>query len=72
MLRGCSVFQRLDLNGDGVVGFEDFLELSRDFGLQDDQIRNTDLNGDGVVSFEDFLLLAAYFGEEGPLTVVRG
>ena len=63
---------RRHVNGDGVVGFADFLELSPDFGLEDDQIRDTDLNGDGVVSFEDFPLLSARFGEAGQPTVICG
>lgn len=53
-----------DLNGDGQVGFADFLILSDAFGDSVPQFgnRGADINGNGIVGFEDFLILSANYG----------
>ena len=50
-----------DLNGDGSVGFDDFLVLANNFGNEAERTEG-DLNGDGVVGFDDFLTLSSNFG----------
>ena len=52
-----------DINGDGVVGFADFLQLSAEFG-QDVPFfsSRSDIDGDGKVAFSDFLILSRNFG----------
>lgn len=54
---------RADLDGDGTVGFTDFLMLSADFGREDEELAS-DLNMDGEVDFDDYLLLAGAFGRD--------
>ena len=49
-----------DLNGDGVVGFDDFLTLSQNFGTPGNYSTG-DLDVDGAVEFSDFLLFAQNF-----------
>jgi hypothetical protein len=49
-----------DFNGDGSVGFPDFLAFASAFGKEDAQF---DLTGDGQVGFPDFLVFAANFGK---------
>lgn len=51
-----------DVNGDGIVGFQDFLDLARNFGAKDATLQQGDVNGDGKVGFQDFLDLAGNFG----------
>lgn len=51
-----------DIDGDGLVGFSDFLVLSTNFGQSVDVGSNGDLDENGLVEFADFLLLAAAFG----------
>lgn len=51
-----------DLNLDGKVDFEDFLQLSAEYGKQDAGWSDGDSNCDGVVDFEDFLAVSANFG----------
>lgn len=55
-----------DIDGDGEVGFGDFLQLSQTFGKRVDVGRGGDLDGDGHVAFADFLLLARNFGKKIP------
>jgi len=51
-----------DINGDGEVGFHDFLVLSDNYG-QDVAVGELgDLDADGAVDFPDFLLLADNYG----------
>ena len=50
-----------DIDGDGVVGFSDFVILSNNFGNQDQTRQDGDLDGDQAVTFSDFLILAANF-----------
>lgn len=51
-----------DLDGDGTVGFADFLILSANFGMPG-TTEQGDIDGDGTVGFADFLTLSANFGE---------
>ena len=52
-----------DINDDGGVDFADFLILSQNFGMeQEDEPIDGDLDLDGVVGFSDFLILSAAFG----------
>jgi Ca2+-binding EF-hand superfamily protein len=47
-----------DFDGDGSVGFADFLNFAQAFGTTN---ATYDLDGDGVVGFGDFIILAAQF-----------
>ncbi len=66
-----------DIDGDGTVGFSDFLILSSQFGLSDPlPDPSADIDGDGTVSFADFLVLSNTFGQTatatlGPATTVQ-
>ena len=54
-----------DFDGDGRVGFSDFLIFAENFGTQqgDGQYdARTDLDSDGAVGFSDFLIFAEAFG----------
>ena len=56
-----------DFDGDGTVGFADFLQFVEKFGLSEkDKAYQTrfDLDGDGVVGFGDFLIFANNFGKK--------
>ena len=56
-----------DFDGDGAVGFADFLQFVEQFGLnQEDEAYQArfDLNGDGVIGFGDFLIFANAFGKK--------
>ena len=58
-----------DFDGDGTIGFGDFLEFAARFGLSqgdDGYDWQFDLNGDGSIGFVDFLILAENFGREAP------
>ena len=57
-----TVSSRADFDGDGKVGFGDFLRFAAAFGAEDPDLR-FDLNDDGVVNFSDFLLFAGVFGK---------
>ena len=56
-----------DFDGDGVVGFADFLLFVAQFGSSEDDegydVR-FDLDGDGVIGFGDFLILVNAFGKK--------
>ena len=55
-----------DFDGDGTVGFNDFLEFVARFGLnQGDEGYEArfDLDGDGRIGFNDFLIFTEAFGE---------
>jgi hypothetical protein len=55
-----------DIDGDGTVGFPDFLILSANFGAPADPVGCCgDIDGDGSVGFPDFLILSANFGQSG-------
>jgi formylglycine-generating enzyme required for sulfatase activity len=56
-----------DFNGDGKVGFPDFVLFARNFGSREgDGIYDSvyDLDEDGAVGFPDFVLFAKDFGQE--------
>jgi hypothetical protein len=57
-----------DVNGDGSVGFPDFLVLSANFGGPVNGYDEGDINCDGQAGFPDFLLLADNFGSSGGAT----
>ncbi len=54
-----------DFDGDGLVGFTDFLQLSSQFDQPGDYSQG-DINCDGHVGFEDFLGFSANFGKMSP------
>lgn len=54
-----------DFDGDGVVGFSDFLLFARNFNTAEGDTgydARMDLNGDGTVNFPDFVSFSAAFG----------
>ncbi len=56
-----------DFDGDGTVGFNDFLLLAGQFGKQRGDTgfdARFDLDGDGAIGFSDFLIFAQNFGKE--------
>ena len=56
-----------DFDGDGTVGFADFLQFVEKFGLSEtDEAYQArfDLNGNGVIGFGDFLIFANNFGKK--------
>ena len=56
-----------DFDGDGTVGFSDFLQFVRRFGTQSGDAgfeARFDLDADGVIGFSDFLIFAQNFGKE--------
>ena len=59
---------RADFDGDGAVGFADFLQFAGVFGLSQGDARydaRYDLDGDGAIGFGDFLIFANAFGKSG-------
>ena len=52
-----------DANLDGVVGFADFLQVSRAFGTRVNGWSDGDFDGDEIVTFADFLILSESFGQ---------
>ena len=52
-----------DFDGDGTVGFSDFLQFAARFGDQQGDAR-FDLDRDGEIGFSDFLILARDFGKQ--------
>ena len=60
-----------DFDGDGTVGFSDFLAFAGQFGAQDSDGRyqaKYDLNSDGAIDFDDFLLFVNSYGQSVPPT----
>ena len=58
-----------DFDGDGTVGFPDFLAFAGSFGSSRGGARyeaRFDLDGDGSVAFSDFLIFAGAFGTQVP------
>ena len=55
-----------DFDGDGSVGFGDFVQFAAAFGSSTGKF---DLDGDGVVGFGDFVIFAGLFGKPAPVTV---
>jgi|GEM_PF-3444374 len=54
-----------DIDGNGEVGFTDFLSLSANFG-NPGKFEQGDLDCDGAVDFPDFLILSRNFGNTSP------
>ena len=55
-----------DFDGDGKVGFSDFVSFAGKFGTSRGDGRyeaKYDLNGDGQVGFQDFVAFAGFFGQ---------
>ena len=62
-----------DFDGDGTIGFGDFLKFGAKFGLgQSDDGYDAlyDLNGDGEIGFSDFVIFAQNFGKKAPSPTV--
>ncbi len=58
-----------DFDGDGTVGFSDFLQFAGNFGLShgdEGYDARFDLDGNGAIGFSDFLIFAGAFGKETP------
>ena len=56
-----------DFDGDGTIGFGDFVKFAAKFGLgqgDDGYDAQYDLNGDGEIGFSDFVIFAQFFGTE--------
>ena len=56
-----------DFDGDGIVGFPDFLQFVEQFGLSRNDAgyeARFDLDGDGVIGFGDFLIFVNAFGNK--------
>ena len=54
-----------DFDGDGTVGFSDFLLFAGKFGLsqgEEDYDALFDLDGNGAIGFSDFVIFAGAFG----------
>lgn len=63
--RGTEGNARLNFDGDGTVGFGDFLLFAKKFGATRADAAydpGYDLDGDGAIGFGDFLIFAAGFG----------
>ena len=57
-----------DFDGDGTVGFSDFVQFAGRFGLsQGDEGYDArfDLDGNGAIGFSDFVIFAGAFGRDG-------
>ena len=62
-----------DFDGDGTIGFGDFVIFAGVFGARkgDEKYDAThDLNGDGEIGFSDFVIFAQNFGKEAPSPAV--
>ena len=62
-----------DFDGDGTVGFSDFVSFAGVFGSSESDEKyeaKYDLNGDGEIGFSDFVIFAQNFGKEVPSPVV--
>ena len=58
-----------DFDGNGTVGFSDFVQFASRFGAQQGDTgydARFDLDADGVIGFSDFLIFARNFGKEVP------
>ena len=58
-----------DFDGDGTVGFSDFIAFASNYGTQRGDAAfdaRFDLDGDGDVGFSDFLIFAGAFGSQVP------
>ena len=62
-----------DFDGDGTIGFGDFVIFAGVFGVRqgDEKYDDTfDLNDDGEIGFSDFVIFARNFGKDAPSPVV--
>ena len=62
-----------DFDGDGTIGFGDFVKFAGQFGLSESDVGYDalyDLNGDGEIGFSDFVIFAQNFGKKTPSPVV--
>ncbi len=60
------VYRSADLDGDGEVGFSDFVKFTAKFGTSRGQAgydARCDLDWDGTIGFADFLIFAGAFGK---------
>ena len=58
---------KADFDGDGTVGFGDFLQFAQQFGLSPGDVgygARYDLDGNGTIGFGDFLIFANAFGKQ--------
>lgn len=55
-----------DANLNGIVNFEDFVQLSNNFNANETLWQDGNFNQDGITNFEDFVLLANNFGSMVP------
>ena len=61
-----------DINGDGTVGFGDFLSFSRSFGLAAESNELADFDEDGFIGFPDFLVFSRSYNRRNEVvTTVR-
>ena len=66
---GENTARQSDFDGDGTVGFGDFVKFAAKFGLSqgdDGYDARYDLNGDGGIGLADFVIFAENFGKEVP------
>ena len=64
-----------DFDGNGLVGFSDFMAFAGVFGAQRGDGKYAaafDLNSDGAIGFDDFVVFASSFGEEANRVPVFG
>ena len=62
-----------DFDGDGTIGFGDFVKFAEKYGLgqgDDGYDVRFDLNGDGEIGFADLLIFAENFGKAAPSPAV--
>ena len=62
-----------DFDGDGTIGFGDFLIFAGVFGAREGDEKydaRHDLDGDGEIGFSDFVIFAQNFGRDAPSPVV--
>ena len=62
-----------DFDGDGTIGFGDFVKFAAKFGLSQGDVgydAQFDLNDDGEIGFADFLIFAENFGKDAPSPAV--
>ena len=62
-----------DFDGDGTIGFGDFVKFAAKFGLNQGDVgydAQFDLNDDAEIGFADFLIFAENFGKDVPSPVV--
>jgi hypothetical protein len=62
-----------DADADGVVGFNDLLLVSANYGRFDGFARwaDGDFDGDGSIAFPDLLVVSAAYGQTGPLAAAQ-